>query len=665
MKIRKVTVNNLGIYCGQHVFDFSQTSREKPIILFGGLNGAGKTTLFDGIRLCLYGKDMFKKISEKSYSGYLFEKIHRTDSMLLPPDSASITIDFEYAESGNVNNFRVERSWGVLNSECNDTEEQLVIYKNDILLDDVNEESWQDFINEMIPIGVSQLFFFDGEKIKNIIADNSNNEFANSVKTLLGIDIIERLQADLKIYRTRSLGKISSDKEHRRIEELESESATIEVKESQIRDKMGSIENHIQKIQSELKQYKHKFVAEGGAFFNQRDKLKQQKSDQERELELLREQLRETAAGALPVLIANTLALKLKTQLQAEEKQYIENLLSDKLNAKKIDFLKSINSSNNPLLHSLPAKTINKLSALMDSCFNFDSNKVQTKEIFGYSSSQINSLLAVINETSSVGQRLKQLVNNYEVAFRKLQKSERDLAKVPADDLIKTMYDRLASLSETLGQAIAEKTRLEEQLMETERRKSAISIENGHIYHKIADTKKNDLKIELTLKTDNALNIYKTRLVESRLDRLKHEFLKAFKELHRKDDIVGRIEIDPETLSISMIDKKNKDIPVAKLSSGEQEIYAIALLSSLAKTSGMSLPFIIDTPLGRLDNKHRHNLIHNFFPNISHQMIIFSTDTEIIEEYHKFLSPHIAHSYNLEYDDNNKHTQAKQGYFWK
>ena len=89
------------------------------------------------------------------------------------------------------------------------------------------------------------------------------------------------------------------------------------------------------------------------------------------------------------------------------------------------------------------------------------------------------------------------------------------------------------------------------------------------------------------------------------------------------------------------------------------------MLMALARTSGYSLPFIIDTPLARLDNSHRSNIISDFLPYASHQVIMFSTDTEINKEYFKKLLPKIARSYRLIYQPDSISTIVKEDYFWK
>ncbi len=89
------------------------------------------------------------------------------------------------------------------------------------------------------------------------------------------------------------------------------------------------------------------------------------------------------------------------------------------------------------------------------------------------------------------------------------------------------------------------------------------------------------------------------------------------------------------------------------------------MLWALARGSGRPLPFIIDTPLGRLDASHRQNIVQNFFPRASHQVILFSTDTEIDQQLFKKLQPYISKSYHLEYDEKAKTTCVSAGYFWE
>ena len=100
-----------------------------------------------------------------------------------------------------------------------------------------------------------------------------------------------------------------------------------------------------------------------------------------------------------------------------------------------------------------------------------------------------------------------------------------------------------------------------------------------------------------------------------------------------------------------------------RLSAGERQLLAIALLWGLAKASGRLLPTAIDTPLGRLDAGHRMHLVERYLPFASHQVLLFSTDEEIAGDYLDRLKPWIGKSYYLNYDDSTGTTRIVPGYF--
>ena len=128
-----------------------------------------------------------------------------------------------------------------------------------------------------------------------------------------------------------------------------------------------------------------------------------------------------------------------------------------------------------------------------------------------------------------------------------------------------------------------------------------------------------------------------------------------------KKDVFSKIEISQKDYSVTLYKNGNKKVSKSSLSAGEKQLYAISILWALTKMSKRSLPFIIDTPLGRLDKEHKENIIKNFLPCASKQLIIFSTDTEITKEYQKILKSKINNSLILECD--NEKTKLVKGYF--
>lgn len=77
----------------------------------------------------------------------------------------------------------------------------------------------------------------------------------------------------------------------------------------------------------------------------------------------------------------------------------------------------------------------------------------------------------------------------------------------------------------------------------------------------------------------------------------------------------------------------------------------------------MSISIIIDTPLGRLDSIHRSNIVNNYLPFASHQVLVLSTDTEIDQAFHSDLKPYISKSFVLHYEHERRHTEIREGYF--
>ena len=137
-----------------------------------------------------------------------------------------------------------------------------------------------------------------------------------------------------------------------------------------------------------------------------------------------------------------------------------------------------------------------------------------------------------------------------------------------------------------------------------------------------------------------------------------------YKRLARKADLISDIRIDEKTYEITIVDRDGNIVKKAGLSAGEKEIFAISLLWGLAQTSEANLPIIIDTPLSRLDSIHRENIVNNYFPNASKQVIILSTNTEITEEYYNLIKPYLNDELLLKFDNLNGVTSIQKGYFW-
>lgn len=667
MKINKLTIENIGLLNGLHEFDLTSISDgdiSKPIVLIGGLNGSGKTTMFDAIKLCLYGKSMFHRISDQVYDQYLYDKIHYSKATGELADFASVSLQFDYSHFGLVSSYFITRRWEY---NKNKIEESFSIFKDGKILDSIQKEFWQDFVKELIPIGLSELFFFDGEKIQKIITNDNDSEFRNSIKSLLGIDLIERLITDLKIYQTRNLKRKISSKLKEELAAFESKKKFLDNDLQKVNTYLSSLENDVLNNENNIEKYKNKISAQGGIFLESKNDLKIEASVLENKIEASEERMRDIASDNLPIAILSSLSLRLKSHLKSEIESRESKIAEDILQAKKTELLTKLKANLKQLdIKEDFQKTFNLfLENEIDVIFSTGSVK-RIKEIFYFSRKLTQQIIDVIDSSvQSIPRQLEEMKTQYEITHRNLQQVRRSINQAPAEELIKPMFDKM-------NQLVSKQVELQTQKSKLLENKNQISIQIAEVDREInkllenqKQYEKNDIKLTLSEKSLSVLKRYKSELAVKKVKELERMFKMSFNLLHRKKIMIDKISIDPVTFEINLYDSSKKRIVKENLSSGEKEIYAIALISALAKVSGHNLPFIIDTPLGRLDSEHRLNLINNFFPKASHQMIIFSTNTEVDKELFDSLQPYLARAYNIEYDHKKGLSTVEGGYFWK
>ena len=173
----------------------------------------------------------------------------------------------------------------------------------------------------------------------------------------------------------------------------------------------------------------------------------------------------------------------------------------------------------------------------------------------------------------------------------------------------------------------------------------------------------NDRVVKYASMTISVMNEFKVRLQRQRVKELEKQIFECFMFIAQKKRMIQRIEIDPETLDIRLVDYGGGELLKSQLSAGEKQIFAVSILWGLAKCSGYRLPVIVDTPLGRLDSYHRSNFVKRYLPYASQQVIVLSTDEEIAGRYFDFVKPYVNSHFILEYDEQGKSTSVVRGYF--
>src|SRR5262249_28621249 len=280
-----------------------------PIVLFGGINGGGKTTLFDAIQLALYGpRARCSKRSSLSYEDFLRESVHHG---VPETDGAGVALSFRYATDSQDHRYEVRRSWKVADGRFRET---LSVYQ-DGLYSTALSGNWPQLVEELIPLEISQLFFFDGEKIRSLAEDASSSAaLGAAIKALLGLDLVERLIGDAAVLETRLARKASGPELRDQVEAVERQVHDLRKQLDVLATERASLENRRLRAEAELKQAEEAFAAVGGRHWEERQARGRRLGELAGLIREVEAQLVALAAGELPLTLVPDLLARVEGQ---------------------------------------------------------------------------------------------------------------------------------------------------------------------------------------------------------------------------------------------------------------------------------------------------------------------------------------------------------------
>lgn len=669
MILHKLTLNNVGLFRGTQTVHLTPNGKG-PIILIGGMNGAGKTTLLDAVRLCLYGKRALgNRVSHSEYYDYLSAMIHRRPDSVMPLNRASVSLEFEYAHGGETKQYKVERAWQQDTSKSYSASENLTISENNWLDTEFDAEHGQDRIEELIPIGVSQFFFFDGEDIQKLADDSSHDLYlAESIKSLLGLNLVERLQSDLRIYANRLLKRDSPEPVQKEIEEVESEIAILKTSLTEAEAHIESLHAQIEKLEKQITQQESHIASEGGSYAKERGNLKLRREQLQADIEVLENAIRDLCGELFPFTLVRELLNRLGERLIKEielDEWKTRNQALNTQNTEVLEILSAKSFWDDASLSEDQIETVRaKITPLLKTQLKRPETLQNFKKIRERSPAECDRLLEWIDAClNDVPREFRELNDILEDVQLELQEVEQSLQKVPPEETLRPLIEKLSALNQDLGQLHKRAKDTDEsirslfyQLDVAERKLEKLhhtqQLGQAHIQRQ---KRVGDVQLVLTA--------YTKQLTHAKIASLGSAIVEGFNQLSHKPDRIKRVEIDPQTFAVTLYDTNNRPLLKEELSAGEKQIYTTALLWGLAKTSGKALPMILDTPLGRLDSSHRQLLVERYFPYASHQVVLLSTDTEVEGDLCSLLEPHISHTFHLAYQQTEGLTTIEEGYF--
>lgn len=653
MLFKEFVLHNFGIYRGRHAINL-ESEPGRPIVLFGALNGSGKTTFLDGLQLALYGKQArCAGRGNMAYPEFLRSCINRHVG---PTEGAGLELEFWHHHEGHWQRIRVQRTWSVRGESVRET---LEVYRDEVL-DSVLSERWSEYVEDFIPSQISELFFFDGEKIEALAEESSASAIIRTgIHALLGLDVVDRLSADLKVLQRRRRVDEMGIESKAKLDAKQKEHEALTLERTRLAYAIAEQKETVTKAEVKLKTEKEKYLQQGGeraaevaAIEARLSKLREEKRRQDANLH-------ELSAGAAPLLMVQELILTAKQQAEREQETRRAKEMLAEIKARDSMVLATLKQTK------IPESALAVLSAKLIKDRETRANQINQPVYLHVAPERLSAFSETTFKELKSGVK-RELAKSRELAGQ-IDHVERLLAGMPSPEMLAPIVDAVNEAANALQRAHGALELLEQQYDEIDRAIERVDREYQSLMTEQAQhlfkSETTSRVLEHTTKVENTLRRYRDAILARNLERLSALILDSFQHITRKKNMFARIEIAPTDYRLSLIDRTGKIIPSHQLSAGERQLLAVSILWGLSRAAGRPLPAIIDTPLGRLDGKHRSKLVKNYFPNASHQVILLSTDQEIDGVLHPQLSGSIAKEYLIEFNEETSSSEVREGYF--
>lgn len=695
MKLSNIEINNFRQYYNVVNIDLS-TNSDQNIVLIGGRNGYGKTNLLLSIVWCLYGEkisqidDNFKKEiqKEKNYSSFMQQSLNWTANKE-NKDFFSVSILVSEIELPEVNKLNSNSESVIITRTFNVStmDETISILETTSKVEIFDDEADKiNFINDyIIPVDAAKFVFFDAEKISeiaNLSIKEEGNFINDALGKVLGLDTYETLIEDIEYYinslkkegATKNLQEQIVDKE----KAIELSNIQIEKLEEEKAEKFKEIDD----LKKTIRQYDNLILQhnkQGNSAFDRGLVLSEIEKLKTKELELS-ERFNELSE-IIPLAILTGKLEEVSEHLKIQERNALSQN-SSKENSKKIEnFIE--------LLFNKPPEPENSTMSLKDKLFYYEKAQNLGSELFSnnknyqelefehdLNNSEKKLIFDAINLVNFQSKDLFEItIEEFNKIRIKLIELNKTLSKVDADLEDELILD-YSSKKETAEYNITENNRkIGENNQRIKKLQGDIIRLNQQLsvlVKKVDINAQNKLKIRESQKYIDVLKLFLEEQKNKHKESIKKTILSELKILMHKlgsegnkskfiEDVEVTILASGQGMKVTLLDQDDNEIRKESLSSGEKQIYISCLIKAILNEAIQRLPIFIDTPLGRLDEEHRDNITKKYYPALSEQVVLFSTNSEITPKRYKDILANISKSYLLLNDGAN--TNLKTGYF--
>jgi DNA sulfur modification protein DndD len=476
---------------------------------------------------------------------------------------------------------------------------------------------------------------------------------------LLGVVLLRSLADRLRQFeQSRRQGVVTVDEE--RLAQLERTLRENERQEQDVANHLVAVKEQKRLLADEFQSLLERVTSAGGGGGDTAT-YKELVEERENYRASLRENMRsqeEVLSGRLPFHLASKgMQEALRNQLEAELRYFKWEAEKQALEPRKNEFRMALENQASPLIQPpLSEEQRAALNSRLDGAwaclFYPPPDDCADKIIHFYMTSSDREKTLEFLDSIAVSQReIQDLLSEHTKLAQRIDELGRKISKLEGIDRDGT----LTALTQQLKSVQQKMEDVDEEIRASERRKTALETqvqtqraEYERERKKLDDSSPARSIIEKSDRIRSVIEELIPALFPLKVKQLASSMTQVYRQLAHKDQ-VSKISIANDGTA-QILGKSGKPITFDR-SAGENQIFATALIAGLAKVSGINAPLVVDTPLGRLDSRHRHNILQFWTSDEDRQIILLSQDKEIDAEFHHRISKHVAKTYLLEHLD--------------
>ena len=655
-------------------FEFPEPTSAGNVCLVGAPNGYGKTSLLEAIILGLYGKRGLRLIArskisfdasdrqDTSYPNFMKKALHK-GALQNGRTSCSVKLTFVDDDGESI---VIQRIWHFKaqggNLSPNDEEVHIYTGPTNKAVGPAAGSHGEDRLEwyrayiarRFAPHYLAAFFLYDGEHASALAERDMADQVRAGIEGLLGIPILRELADDLRKYagqRLRSSDHIPDET----MLEKERERATLEESLQKRKQEQMEVQDELSKLRPQQDNLFKELESIGVGTQAQREEQLELRHRCQQEYDMAHEKLENILLKDIPFSLAGQgLRKRAVCELESEVKLERWEVRAKESKENLENFLALMKAGTGRILPALSQEQIRQILQEAEAIwqklwlpkdtgcadgYRYPYLKGHVREDALQVMTGVDAKSAPVGELLEIMKKCMDVIQNIQAEISRIE-------GVPnIDDKkeeLKHVNGRIQELDQKLGGIKREIIGLEGQVQH-------LDVLLAQLVAKKDQAKPSVRRANRARVVAGLIDEVVRNSVPRRVKAIAAAMTSAFKQILHKTDFIDRIDIDNEC-NVNLCGPGGSDIREYDLSAGEKQIFTQALIYAVTSVAQMRLPMVIDTPLGRLDADHRKNILKHL-ANRDVQVILLSTDTEVVGNYLDEVEAHVCKKYTIEHEE--------------